>query len=414
MSAEPAGVLPAAREVTVTQPLQDAEVTEEDRACFSCELSHEDEELEWSLNGTPLYNDSFHEITHEGHRHTLVLKRVRRGDAGIVRASSPKVTATARLEVKGEASLRGPRGLPGTRARLPLGLTWRLAPLPAHTLPAAKPVVFLKALDDVSAEERGTLTLQCEVSDPQARVVWLKDGVELGPSDKYDFLHTAGTRGLVVHDLSRDDAGLYTCNVGTDETRARVSVHGAWLRLAGPRGRGPGSGAWHWGGVRLCQGPTHSPRPRPVLLSRLDMVIGGPGTGWVKDDGQQSQGWETGLALPGRAPRWERLGRAGDVHPTPRNMWASARMSGEPPGGVRQEMPGKGSQARAQPGEGNCRRATFLSDIVPAWPPTTGQMPGLRCPPLSWPSSDSPVLPTCRGACSSETAMSGLRQCGRI
>ncbi|XP_046522205.1 obscurin isoform X1 [Equus quagga] len=178
-----------AREVTVTQPLQDAEVTEEDRACFSCELSHEDEELEWSLNGTPLYNDSFHEITHEGHRHTLVLKRVRRGDAGIVRASSPKVTATARLEVK------------------------------------AKPVVFLKALDDVSAEERGTLTLQCEVSDPQARVVWLKDGVELGPSDKYDFLHTAGTRGLVVHDLSRDDAGLYTCDLGTDETRARVNVH---------------------------------------------------------------------------------------------------------------------------------------------------------------------------------------------
>uniref|UniRef100_A0A8C4MIZ6 Obscurin n=1 Tax=Equus asinus asinus TaxID=83772 RepID=A0A8C4MIZ6_EQUAS len=178
-----------AREVTVTQPLQDAEVTEEDRACFSCELSHEDEELEWSLNGTPLYNDSFHEITHEGHRHTLVLKRVRRGDAGIVRASSPKVTATARLEVKGE------------------------------------PVVFLKALDDVSAEERGTLTLQCEVSDPQARVVWLKDGVELGPSDKYDFLHTAGTRGLVVHDLSRDDAGLYTCDLGTDETRARVNVH---------------------------------------------------------------------------------------------------------------------------------------------------------------------------------------------
>ncbi|VCX10388.1 unnamed protein product, partial [Gulo gulo] len=178
-----------AREVIVTQPLQDTEVTEEGRACFSCELSHEDEELEWSLNGTPLYKDSFHEITHEGQRHTLVLKRVRRADAGTVRACSPKVSVTARLEVK------------------------------------AKPVVFLKALDDVSAEERGTLALQCEVSDPQARVVWRKDSVELGPSDKYDFLHTAGTRGLVVHDLSRDDTGLYTCSVGSEETRARVSVH---------------------------------------------------------------------------------------------------------------------------------------------------------------------------------------------
>uniref|UniRef100_A0A8C3YS51 Obscurin n=1 Tax=Catagonus wagneri TaxID=51154 RepID=A0A8C3YS51_9CETA len=177
------------REVTVTQPLQDLEVTEEGRACFSCELSHEDEEVEWSLNGTPLYNDSFHEITHQGRRHTLVLKRVRQADRGTVCASSPKITASAHLEVKG------------------------------------KPVVFLKALDDTSVEERGTLALQCEVSDHQAHVVWRKDGVELGPSDKYDFLQTAGTRGLVVHDLSRDDAGLYTCDVGTDETQARVSVH---------------------------------------------------------------------------------------------------------------------------------------------------------------------------------------------
>lgn len=80
----------------------------------------------------------------------------------------------------------------------------------------------------MSAEERGTLTLQCEVSDPKARVVWRKDGVELGPSDKYDFPHTptAGTRSLTVHDLSQEDAGLYTCHVGSEETRARVSVHG--------------------------------------------------------------------------------------------------------------------------------------------------------------------------------------------
>lgn len=87
-------------------------------------------------------------------------------------------------------------------------------------------MVLLKALDDVSAEERGTLTLQCEVSDPEARVVWRKDGVELGPSDKYDFLHKAGARGLTVHDLSHEDAGLYTCQVGSKETQSKVSVHG--------------------------------------------------------------------------------------------------------------------------------------------------------------------------------------------
>nr|XP_042140021.1 obscurin isoform X19 [Peromyscus maniculatus bairdii] len=178
-----------AREVTVIQPLKDAEAMEEGRVCFSCELSHKDEDVEWSLNGTPLYNDSFHEISHEGCLHTLVLKSVRQADAGTVRATSQKVSLSAQLVVR------------------------------------AKPVVFLKALDDVSAEERGTLALQCEVSDPGARVVWRKDGVELGPSDKYDFLHKAGSRGLTVHDLSHEDAGLYTCHVGSEETRSRVSVH---------------------------------------------------------------------------------------------------------------------------------------------------------------------------------------------
>lgn len=99
--------------------------------------------------------------------------------------------------------------------------------------------MFLKALDDVLAEEQSTLTLQCEVSDPQAGVVWRKDGVELGPSDKYDFLHTAGTRGLVVHDLSLDDAGRYTCHLGSEETCAHVSVHGAWG--VAEKGKGPGT-----------------------------------------------------------------------------------------------------------------------------------------------------------------------------
>lgn len=94
--------------------------------------------------------------------------------------------------------------------------------------------MFLKALDDVSAEEQGTLALKCEISDPQARVVWHKDGVELGPGHKYDFLHTAGMRGLVVHDLSQNDAGLYTCRVGSEETRSVVSVHGAWPVRAAP------------------------------------------------------------------------------------------------------------------------------------------------------------------------------------
>lgn len=121
-----------------------------------------------------------------------------------------------------------------------------------------KPVVFLKPLDDVSAEEQSTLALQCEVSDPQACVVWRKDGVELGLSDKFDFLQMAGMRRLVVHDLSQDDAGLYTCHLGTEETHARVSVQGVWRC---DRGTGAMTGA-----QRPWPPPEAPPIPKPGLF----------------------------------------------------------------------------------------------------------------------------------------------------
>uniref|UniRef100_A0A6I8NAP6 Uncharacterized protein n=1 Tax=Ornithorhynchus anatinus TaxID=9258 RepID=A0A6I8NAP6_ORNAN len=178
-----------AREVTVTSPMEAVEAVEEGSAAFSCELSDEDEEVEWFLNGVLLFDDSFHELRHTGGRHTLLLKRVALADAGTVLLKSGKISESAQLTVK------------------------------------EKPAMFLKPLEDVSSQERCTLALQCEVSRASVRAAWHKDGVELGPSDKYDILHAGCTLGLLVHDLGRDDAGLYSCDIGSDRTQARVAVH---------------------------------------------------------------------------------------------------------------------------------------------------------------------------------------------
>lgn len=56
------------------------------------------------------------------------------------------------------------RGDPGDTTLYPEGQRWQLVPLSRLCSSCRKPVVFLKALDDVSVEERGTLALQCEVS----------------------------------------------------------------------------------------------------------------------------------------------------------------------------------------------------------------------------------------------------------
>ncbi|KAI4795012.1 hypothetical protein KUCAC02_031697 [Chaenocephalus aceratus] len=56
-----------------------------------------------------------------------------------------------------------------------------------------RPAVFLRSLEDVVGEEQG----------------------EFGKS-----------MAMIIHSLSKEDAGLYTCDLGTSQTKAKVTVHG--------------------------------------------------------------------------------------------------------------------------------------------------------------------------------------------
>nr|XP_028607457.1 LOW QUALITY PROTEIN: obscurin [Podarcis muralis] len=177
------------RKVEITKHLEDVEIEEENCAFFSCELSEDIDDVEWFLNDTHLFPNNFNEIKKLGTSHSLMLKHVMPEDAGSVTIKvQKKVTESARLKVK------------------------------------EKPAVFMKSLDDVAAEERSTVSLECEVSKAKVKPIWKKEGVELTPSDKYEMLQAGKTLGLIIHDLDKADAGLYTCDLGTEVAKSRVSV----------------------------------------------------------------------------------------------------------------------------------------------------------------------------------------------
>uniref|UniRef100_A0A3P9J2P3 Ig-like domain-containing protein n=1 Tax=Oryzias latipes TaxID=8090 RepID=A0A3P9J2P3_ORYLA len=71
--------------------------------------------------------------------------------------------------------------------------------------------VFLKSLDDVTGEEKGMITLTCEASKPRVSPVWKKEGKVLKAGPKYELLHTGKSLGLIIKDVTRDDAGEYGC-----------------------------------------------------------------------------------------------------------------------------------------------------------------------------------------------------------
>ncbi|XP_023777818.1 obscurin [Cyanistes caeruleus] len=177
-----------ARNVEVLKHLQDVEIEEDSSAVFSCELSHDDEDVEWFLNGTLLYTNNFNDIKSVGKCYTLTMKQVKPEDAGTVTMKSDKVSETVRLKV------------------------------------IEKPAVFMKSLDDVFGEERGVIKLECEVSKEKVKPVWKKDGVKITSSKKYEELQSGKTLCLIIHDLEKTDAGLYTCDIGTDVAKSKVSV----------------------------------------------------------------------------------------------------------------------------------------------------------------------------------------------
>lgn len=89
-----------------------------------------------------------------------------------------------------------------------------------------KRAVFLKSLDDVVGEENGKITLKCEASKPRVSPVWRKDGKVLAASSKYELLQTGKALGLTIHNITKEDAGEYSCDLGTDLATSKVTVRG--------------------------------------------------------------------------------------------------------------------------------------------------------------------------------------------
>lgn len=89
--------------------------------------------------------------------------------------------------------------------------------------------MFLKSLDDVIGEEKGMITLACEASKPRVSPTWRKEGKVLKAGPKYELLHTGKSLGLIIKDVTKDDAGEYSCDLGTEVSKAKVTVRGVFF-----------------------------------------------------------------------------------------------------------------------------------------------------------------------------------------
>ncbi|XP_034146064.1 obscurin isoform X5 [Esox lucius] len=176
------------RKVEITKHLADIEVDEENDAVLTCEINFADEEVQWLLNDKALFSNEVNNITHVGKVHTLTLKNLAPDDGGTITFKVRDVKESVTLKVK------------------------------------EKRAVFLKSLDDVVGEVKGVITLACEASKTRVSPTWRKDGTVLTTGTKYEVLHTGKSLGLIIKDVTKEDAGEYSCDLGTEISKSKVTV----------------------------------------------------------------------------------------------------------------------------------------------------------------------------------------------
>lgn len=125
---------------------------------------------------------------------------------------------------------------------------------------------FCRPLEPASAELGGTVTLACELSPPQAEVVWRRGTTQLRAGKRFQMEAAGPLRSLTVTGLRLEDAGEYVCEARDDRTSAVLTVSGR--QECGTPGGPPGGGVCMGGGNSglsyspLKQNPCRQPPAR--------------------------------------------------------------------------------------------------------------------------------------------------------
>lgn len=132
-----------------------------------------------------------------------------------------------------------------------------------YVLCAARVIEFTKHLKDLSITEKKRATFECEVSEANIQVMWMKDGLELEMSDRFvqvffgcyyslngdiqigtvfsvicvyrlkitvdGFLHR-----LVLPSVRLSDAGEYTAVAGSSMSKGHLMVEGRDIKISEP------------------------------------------------------------------------------------------------------------------------------------------------------------------------------------
>uniref|UniRef100_H2UDR1 Myosin-binding protein C, fast-type n=1 Tax=Takifugu rubripes TaxID=31033 RepID=H2UDR1_TAKRU len=162
--------------VTITKLMDDYHVVVGERVEFEVEVSEEGAHVMWFFEDEELQKDkdSKYRFKKDGKKHTLIIQEATLNDIGMYHAWTNGGHTKGELEVE------------------------------------EKQLEVLQDIADLTVKATEQAMFKCEVSDDKVTGKWLKDGVEVLPSNRIKMTHIGRFHRLIIDDVTPEDAGDYT------------------------------------------------------------------------------------------------------------------------------------------------------------------------------------------------------------
>uniref|UniRef100_A2ASS6-3 Isoform 3 of Titin n=1 Tax=Mus musculus TaxID=10090 RepID=A2ASS6-3 len=181
--------------IMITSMLKDINAEEKDTITFEVTVNYEGISYKWLKNGVEIKSTDRCQMRTKKLTHSLNIRNVHFGDAADYTFVAGKATSTATLYVE------------------------------------ARHIEFRKHIKDIKVLEKKRAMFECEVSEPDITVQWMKDGQELQIADRIKIQKEKYVHRLLIPSTRMSDAGKYTVVAGGNMSTANLFVEGRDVRI---------------------------------------------------------------------------------------------------------------------------------------------------------------------------------------
>ncbi|XP_026151995.1 obscurin isoform X3 [Mastacembelus armatus] len=176
------------QQVLFTKKMMPVVAEEYSEAILEVEVSLDSGEVQWMRQGVLIHPGAKYTLKHMGHKHSLTIHKLTMSDRGIYSCETLHDRTQAQLTVE------------------------------------PRKITIKRGLTDVKTTERETTSFEVELSHPNVPGTWIRNGIQLKPTNHFRMSAKGQVHSLTISNLSVEDTGTFMFCIENLKTSARLVV----------------------------------------------------------------------------------------------------------------------------------------------------------------------------------------------